>query len=730
MKAFAVSIFSLALLCTTAGQTTERAAGQGVSTRVDPVARYFEITYPVPEDAPGEIEVGCTWSPPGVGQWRKASVFPLISETAWHMLDKSQWGCWRETGCLTERRAAGLTRMVIFNPYPEAQIDGKVDVDFKIELKTADKVLATHQVRLQADNSDVLYIEDWSKVMQADQVVTGRTTEPAERKWSWQTDCEAGTASFGNRLYGQSPAADGLKDLTYPLNLKGNYAIYVMSGGQVLVRLTGDECADVMGGLLPGKERYWKHAAMDRQHLVVIQDHGYTGWLPTTIDYVKLVPLTADQAGELEAPYRGKHDKLVANYWEPYSWAFYFGCREPQDHKKPLLMYQKGKVDILDTQLGRFGMKSVYESRIIDQLIYDTYGDPEGAVDRPITTNVGMMQQYTNALEAELRYSRELGLTLFAEFGISNCYPKTNLQGDISKEHPEWRKGNTLRFEIPEVRQFALKCFEECLEIGADHLGIDFCRYAKAIDTPETGNTFMRELNKLTSQWEREHGKNISILTRIPVIEFKEGWRFDFATWVKNGWVDYLVPSDEAERFYNFDVTPYLAAAKGTSCKVLPNVGYDQRAIGLALWRTRQLYQQGVDGVYFYNGWIPWSAEAVRNLPLFGSTEMIEKWWQRDTQNRGRYSKAIYIIPTTTVRHGYWKQNRVRVWLDGVEWGKVKIYLDDKLINSYDGPPYTMGTEGHESDGLITPGEHKVKVQARDGKGWLEQTLILPKQPD
>ena len=76
-------------------------------------------------------------------------------------------------------------------------------------------------------------------------------------------------------------------------------------------------------------------------------------------------------------------------------------------------------------------------------------GDPN-----PKTDNVGRMQQYTNTLDATLRYTRELGMQAVANFGASNCYPGTPLQGAFSKAHPEWMRSHALRFEVPEVRDY------------------------------------------------------------------------------------------------------------------------------------------------------------------------------------------------------------------------------------------------------------------------------------
>jgi len=696
-----------------------------VKTSVDEMTRYIHISYAVPKDAPEEILVRCEWSPAGRQEWQKAKVTPLVSETGMVLMSTEDWKQGME-GKIVERRAAGLERTVVFNPYPEAQTDGKVDADFRILLEDKDgKKLAEFQTHLQADNRDVVYIEDWSGVMQKEQIVTGRRAEAAERKWSYETNLDAaGGSTFGNQLFGQSPADIQLTSLTYPLDLKGTYAIYIQGEGSLDFRLTGDEQSDRLGSLRPGQERLWKWAKMNRQHLVIGQGNDYTGFKPGSMDYVKLVPLTEAKVKDLNAAKEGKKDKLLVFYWEPYSWAFHYGCRQPLDHRKAMLGYKLGEVDLLDMQIGRFGMKGVYESRIIDQLLFETHGDPIGTVKTPLTNNVGMMQQYTNVLDASVRYCREFGIPLFANFGISNCYKGTDLQGQFSKDHPDWMRGSRLRFEVPEVRQFALSAFQECLEIGAENLSVDMCRYPNAFGTAQTGNVFMKEVRELANAWESQTGKPVSIMIRFPAYGHEDAELFDYATWVQNGWVDYLMPSNLADRFFTYDLKPYLDAVKGTTCKLTPSAGYNPCHPGLLLWRVRQMYQQGADGMYSYHG-SPGTPDVVRLMPLLSRTEAIDRWWQRDAAQRPACSKGIYITTFYGWRK-YWKQQRIRVWLEGIPMGAVEMYLDDKLITRCDGAPYTLGTEGHESDTLIPEGEHRLRIRARDGDGWLEQTFVIP----
>jgi hypothetical protein len=115
---------------------------------------------------------------------------------------------------------------------------------------------------------------------------------------------------------------------------------------------------------------------------------------------------------------------------------------------------------------------------------------------------------------------------------------------------------------------------------------------------------------------------------------------------------------------------------------------------------------------------------------LLGSSEAVRRWWAEDARLRPERSKGIYITRPSRPARGWRGRERIRVWLEGIDMGAVELYLDDRLVNRYDGPPYLLGTEDHASNDVVPPGEHVLRVRARDGDGWLEERFNIsgPKQ--
>ena len=451
--------------------------------------------------------------------------------------------------------------------------------------------------------------------------------------------------------------------------------------------------------------------------------------MPATIDYVKLVPLTQEHRDFLDWPYKAPHDKFIAGYWEPYSYAFHDNVQKTLWHREYLTAYPEANIDLVDMQIGRFGMKVVYESRLTENLYYATQGDPIGNVRHPTTNNVGRMQQFTNTLQTSVRHADELDINLHANFGASNCYPGSPLQGQFSKDHPEWMRGSVLRYEVPEVRAYALSLYRESLELGAKGISIDYCRYPGTIDVPETANIFQKELRELADEFGAARGEHIPILIRFPAHGVNLSENFDYATWAKEGWVDYLCPSNIQGRHNHFDIDVYKKAVEGTKTILLPSIdglSWGNPLPGPFLWRAKQLYDDGAAGIYVYqaDSRVLGSPVDRRTMRILGNSSAIDAYWKEDALLRPIRSKGIYITTNMQVEgwHGW---QRLRVWTEGISFGSMEFYLDGKLIDTKSEPPYLLGTEDRSSDKIIPPGEHTLLIRAQDGEGWLEQTFTI-----
>ena len=689
--------------------------------RVDPVTRYIHFTYHVPPSAPALIDVRGEYHSCASAEWLPASVWPYMSETAQNLISAKEWEEGTLAGRTTERSAAGLDRTLVWNPAVLGAT--KACVAFRVTLSASSKVIALAERQIQIDNSDVVMLQDWSKVVQQEAVA--ENPAPGAPVW-WLRKSPRGTA-----LKVKEKGVE-LPQLTYPLNLSGFYAVFVALPaklGAIELRLTGDERAEFISSRHAGRETFWRWTDMTRQHLVVHQPYRtvfeYEDNYRAELDAVRLVPLSRSLVAELNANWsRGKDRRLLAGYNEPYSWAFYEKVLTTAQHWEPLSAFAQAGVDLVDIQFGRGGSTMQFESRAGTQLLGRTHGDPvRGKI--PNTPNVGRMQQYTNMLETQLRYARMLGMKPYANLGATNCYPGTALESAFSKLHPEWREGSTLKYEVPEVRRYILALMEEVLQIGAEGISIDWCRYPNSVHHQETVTTFFRELRALADRCGKRRGIHIDILTRFPARGVR-GWEYmDYGTWAREGLVDLMAPSNIQGRHLTFDIAEYQKAVRGTRVKLLPCVdglGWGLPIPGLFLDRILQMYERGTPGVYIYqcDGPVLASPETRRHIAIAGAVDSLRRWRERERREQPRYSKGIYL---NQPEHGpkYHAWERIRPWVEGFAPGKVELWLDGKLLNRYDAPPYVLTSEERSDDKTIAVGAQLLKIRAFDGRAWMEQ---------
>ena len=238
------------------------------------------------------------------------------------------------------------------------------------------------------------------------------------------------------------------------------------------------------------------------------------------------------------------------------------------------------------------------------------------------------------------------------------------LNSDFWRAHPEFRvrgpKGEDrtkLSFAYPEVRAFKLAILRDAATRDIDGIHLDFLRHppffgfeepmvnafrAKhGVDPrtlPDTDprwgplraelmTSFLRETRQILDAAGAKRGRHLGLSARID-------WRehtllgCDYATWLKEGLLDYLVVAQHTLGGYEFDLTPFVqtARAAGTGCAVLFGEeailsGHDRTAaedkliaagkmvapkrdsLTLAQYQQRaaRWYAAGADGVHLFN---------------------------------------------------------------------------------------------------------------------------------
>ena len=192
----------------------------------------------------------------------------------------------------------------------------------------------------------------------------------------------------------------------------------------------------------------------------------------------------------------------------------------------------------------------------------------------------------------------------------------------IMKQHPEWALfDGAWDYAFDGVRQAMLDFTKEVLDgYDVDGIEYDYMRWCHMFKPGEGAanahllTDFTRKTRKLLDEAAARRGsKRLLLGVRVPqIIEECTHLGFDLKTWIKEGLVDYVVPSDFMHTDTNMKTEDFVRLTEGTDCKVYPalhnRLAMDKpnehyRLMDLANFRAaaQNFYAFGADGISPYN---------------------------------------------------------------------------------------------------------------------------------
>lgn len=371
-----------------------------------------------------------------------------------------------------------------------------------------------------------------------------------------------------------------------------------------------------------------------------------------------------------QAPHPRNGEKLVMVNDDGFS-KFYGGhYRKADDIRKHILSYSDTQVAVFEwcfvagsrvnfpsSKHKLIGEKSEKYSRRGDKLAADTLLEMrESGVD-------------TLAIVAEA--CQEAGIACYASMRMNGDYSAAAWDGEMAKmfnsdfwrDHPEFHQRSTagqvltrLSFAFPESREFKLGLIREAVSRDIDGINLDFQRhptffgheepmleaFRKKYDginplkvpssdprwddiKAEFMTTFVRDARSILDEEGIRRGRRIGLSVRVDWKEYRT-WGCDIETWIKNGWLDYLVVGQYGLGGYEFPIDPFVKMAAGSGCAVLFGEecildGHDrtpeedkliaegkmkakprgQLSIGQHHKRADTWYKAGADGVHLFN---------------------------------------------------------------------------------------------------------------------------------
>jgi len=262
----------------------------------------------------------------------------------------------------------------------------------------------------------------------------------------------------------------------------------------------------------------------------------------------------------------------------------------------------------------------------------------------PSSEVVQVIPQYTRALaetgmdyfQIQLDRCRHHGIEMLACLRMNDRHGNS-VHAQFYKDHPEWRipeKSGGLDYKHEGVRKTVLAFIEEVLaKYDVDGIEFDYMRWchvfrpAEAVENAHFLTDFTRKARALLEEAAGARGREGLLLgVRVPqTLEECAALGFDVETWIKEGLVDYVVPSDFFYTDFNTKVEDYVKLTEGADCKIYPAIHpilcqqNDNRLMTLANYRAaaHNFYARGAAGISPFNYMYSWDKR--RNPAYIGS---------------------------------------------------------------------------------------------------------------
>ncbi|MBE6370026.1 MAG: hypothetical protein E7056_07715 [Lentisphaerae bacterium] len=694
------------------------------------------IRYQVPADAPEKIQVKARyhlgdnqWKNPAVNAYRSESVMQRIVAT--NVIAEEQ-----KASAVTELFAAGRVRTMVWKTFPDLPYGKKVAgvIELTVLNPADNQVIARGSAPFNFDFSKVVVLNKFANNPEIHPDIV-LTEKPAKGGGWYETANGLDCVETG----------DPLEPLAWRPQLSGKYAIYmhlpITGYSLTCLRLSRDGFAQRFDSV-DGYEQFWKVADLTNQHIIIQDFYAFLSRVGdharARLSYIKCVPVTDAAYKEyMDKFYPAQRDKFIAAFFEPYSWSFNELVRDNNKFAEPMAAYAEARVDLVDSQCGRNGMKPLFPNTFSEPLLGGTRGDAhvtkEGkVVPGTYSLGTGRMGRLVDSLYSSVKYAKNEGLLCSINFGAGPSYTGHPLGGDFAQKHPElavpgWK--DFLHYKHPEVIAHYMKHFKAALDAGAKCVTVNFKTYPHGVTDHTQSRAVLRELRKLADNY-TVNGEKVKIMVLFPIPGSK-GVTFDNnyrpADWIREGLVDILVAAALTDTdIYYFDPTPYVKMVKNTKVKLLVEFSgsacspiFPYEPLKLA----DRFYDAGVDGLYIYQAdarivgsMSGKGAEERRWVSLLGNSQNVKDAIRELEAKQNEYSVDV-VTNFTYLFQSY----RAQMQVDGLDVKKMNLKLIDKdgnvkVESNRTAWPWTLGEGGH-SNHYPVGGPFTIKIEAEDGNG-------------
>jgi len=287
----------------------------------------------------------------------------------------------------------------------------------------------------------------------------------------------------------------------------------------------------------------------------------------------------------------------------------------------------------------------------------------------PRVYQVGKMarEQGIDILGTVMRYAREKGLEFVPSLRMNdghfgnNLHPTVHpLTGEFWMKHPDMVIGPIdretegyqefcqylLNFEHEAVREYRMGQIYELIDgYAADGFEMDFTRhymfFPPGLEKPELITEMVRKARGRLDGKNKTDGRQRFLIARVAhSLERNRQLGLDVPSWIREGLVDYLVPSSPDRAFaFEIPIDEFIALAKGTRCRVV--AGPDSYGADGPIYRAgfSNYYAMGQKDAYLFNFFTRGYPYSDEDFALLRDLSRPETLWGR---RKDFYSDAYF----------------------------------------------------------------------------------------
>jgi len=240
----------------------------------------------------------------------------------------------------------------------------------------------------------------------------------------------------------------------------------------------------------------------------------------------------------------------------------------------------------------------------------------------------------------------------------------------------------------PEVRDWVFALADEILRrFDVDGIEFDYCRWMHVFprSTARASHPMMtqllRRMRKRLDAESKKRGRRLILGARVPqTVAECRALGYDISTWVKEGLVDYIAPSDFFFTSFNARFEDFAALTRSSKCMLYPTVHpktcwQDQdHFMTLENYRAavRNQYAAGADGISVFNYMYHWVGRTLDYPPGPAMYPLALTWLRemRDPGQLGERSRHYLFYPLYA---GHW---------GGISPGGVPSVADPTFIKN------------------------------------------------